>query len=46
MSTDQKTRVPNSTLEETDNGTIVAKRGISREVVIEMSRLKGEPEWM
>jgi Fe-S cluster assembly scaffold protein SufB len=41
-----KTRVPNTTLKETPDGQIVAKRGISREVVDELSRVKGEPDWM
>ena len=35
-----------SAIEEDDQGQLVARKGISREVVEEMSRIKGEPEWM
>jgi len=31
---------------EPENYTFKAKRGLSREVVLEMSRMKGEPQWM
>jgi Fe-S cluster assembly protein SufB len=41
-----KTRIPNSPIKEDDQGQLVAKRGISREVVQELSRIKGEPQWM
>ncbi len=46
MATVEQTRIPNSTLKEQADGSIVAKRGVSREVVAELSRVKGEPEWM
>lgn len=46
MSTVDKTRIPNSTVKEQSDGSIVAKNGISREVVEEMSRIKGEPDFM
>src|SRR3954465_541552 len=46
MAATDKTRIPNSTIKETDQGELVAKRGISREVVLELSRIKGEPDWM
>lgn len=46
MSTAEKSRIPNTTLKEQPDGGIVAKRGISREVVDELSRVKNEPEWM
>jgi len=35
-----------SAIAEDNQGQLVAKKGISREVVEEMSRLKGEPDWM
>jgi Fe-S cluster assembly protein SufB len=35
-----------SSITEDEQGQLVAKRGISREVVEEMSRMKEEPEWM
>lgn len=46
MATVDKTRIPSSSIAETEGGSIVAKRGISRKVVEDMSRMKGEPEWM
>jgi len=35
-----------SVIEEDDQGQLVARKGISREVVDELSRVKGEPDWM
>ena len=46
MAATDKTRIPNSTIKEDEQGQLVAKRGISREVVAELSRIKGEPAWM
>jgi Fe-S cluster assembly protein SufB len=46
MAATDKTRIPNSAIKEDEQGQLVAKRGISREVVQELSRVKGEPDWM
>src|SRR5213082_1952073 len=46
MAATDKTRIPNTTIKEDDQGQLVAKKGISREVVEEMSKIKGEPDWM
>src|SRR2546423_958729 len=46
MAATDKTRIPNSAIKEDEQGQLVAKRGISREVVAELSRVKGEPDWM
>src|SRR5919199_2603100 len=46
MAATDKTRIPNSTIKENEQGQLIAKRGISREVIEELSRIKGEPEWM
>jgi Fe-S cluster assembly protein SufB len=46
MAATDKTRIPNSKIKENEQGQLVARRGISREVVDELSRIKGEPEWM
>src|SRR5213082_3912761 len=46
MAATDKTRIPNTTIKEDDQGQLVAKKGISREVVQEMSKIKGEPDWM
>lgn len=46
MATIDKTRIPNSTVSEQSDGSLVAKNGLSREVVEEMSRIKGEPDFM
>ena len=46
MATIDKTRIPNNPIKETSNGSLVAKNGISREVVIEMSKIKNEPQFM
>ena len=41
------TRIPKpSPIAEDDQGQLIAKQGISREVVEEMSKIKGEPDWM
>lgn len=46
MATIDKTRIPNNPIKETGSGRLVAKNGISREVVIEMSKIKNEPKFM
>src|SRR3954452_9248525 len=46
MAATDKTRIPNRAVKEDDQGRLVAKRGISREVIDELSRVKGEPDWM
>src|SRR5947209_17895105 len=46
MAATDKTRIPNSTIKEDEQGQLIAKRGISREVVQDLSRIKGEPQWM
>src|SRR5262245_14974617 len=47
MATVDKTRVPKaSPIAEDEQGQLVAKKGISREVIEEMSKIKGEPDWM
>src|SRR3954453_3320162 len=46
MAATDKTRIPKSAIKEDEQGQLVAKRGISREVVQELSRVKGEPDWM
>src|SRR6476469_1817011 len=46
MAATDKTRIPNSTIKEDDQGQLVAKRGISREVIQELSKIKDEPQWM
>src|SRR5947208_17057765 len=46
MAATDKTRIPNSTIKEDEQGQLIAKRGISREVIDELSRIKGEPDWM
>ncbi|MDQ4072408.1 MAG: Fe-S cluster assembly protein SufB, partial [Actinomycetota bacterium] len=35
-----------SAIEEDEQGQLVARKGISREVVEELSKVKGEPDWM
>jgi Fe-S cluster assembly protein SufB len=35
-----------SAIEEDEQGQLVARKGISREVIEELSRVKGEPDWM
>ncbi|MDX6648951.1 MAG: Fe-S cluster assembly protein SufB, partial [Solirubrobacteraceae bacterium] len=47
MAATDKTRITKpSPIVEDDQGQIRARKGISRSVVEEMSKLKGEPEWM
>ncbi|MBA2579387.1 MAG: Fe-S cluster assembly protein SufB [Thermoleophilaceae bacterium] len=47
MAATDKTKIaPPSPIVEDDQGQLVAKKGISREVVEEMSKIKGEPDWM
>ena len=47
MAATDKTKIPRpSPIVEDDQGQLVAKKGISREVVEEMSKIKGEPDWM
>jgi Fe-S cluster assembly protein SufB len=47
MAATDKTRVAKpSAIAEDEQGQLVAKRGISREVVEELSKVKGEPDWM
>src|SRR3984957_7615683 len=35
-----------SPIVEADNGELVSVKGVSREVIRELSRIKGEPDWM
>src|SRR5919201_6848336 len=47
MASTDKTRIQKpSSIFENEQGQLVAKKGISREVVEEMSKVKGEPDWM
>jgi Fe-S cluster assembly protein SufB len=47
MAATDKTRIAKpSPIVEDDDGQLVARRGISREVVDELSKIKGEPDWM
>lgn len=47
MATIDKTRTPKSSpIVEDEQGQLRARKGISREVVVEMSKIKDEPEWM
>src|SRR6201981_1774750 len=47
MASTDKTRIQKpSPIAEDEQGQLVAKKGISREVVEEMSKIKGEPDWM
>jgi Fe-S cluster assembly protein SufB len=47
MAATDKTRVSKpSPIVEDEQGQLVAKKGISREVVEELSKIKGEPDWM
>jgi hypothetical protein len=47
MAATDKTRVTKpSPIVEDEQGQLVAKKGISREVVEELSKIKGEPDWM
>ena len=47
MAATDKTRIAKpSPIVEDDQGQLVAKKGLSREVIDELSRIKDEPEWM
>src|SRR4029078_1233697 len=47
MAATDKTRVEKpSPTKENEQGQLVAKKGISREVIEELSKIKGEPDWM
>ena len=47
MAATDKTRIAKpSTIAEDDQGQLIAKKGISREVIDELSRIKDEPQWM
>src|SRR6187431_3068499 len=47
MASTDKTRVARpSAIKEDEQGQLIARKGISREVIDELSRIKGEPEWM
>jgi Fe-S cluster assembly protein SufB len=47
LASTDKTRIQKpSAISEDEQGQLVAKKGISREVVEEMSKIKGEPDWM
>jgi Fe-S cluster assembly protein SufB len=47
MASTDKTRIQKpSPIAEDEQGQLIAKKGISREVVEEMSKIKGEPDWM
>jgi len=47
MAATDKTRITKpSPVVEDEQGQLVARNGVSREVVEEMSKLKGEPDWM
>ena len=47
MATTDSTRIAKpSPIVEDDQGQLLARQGISREVVSELSKIKGEPDWM
>src|SRR5215213_4159573 len=47
MASTDKTRIARpSAIKEDEQGQLIARKGISREVIDELSRIKGEPEWM
>ncbi|MFL5825303.1 MAG: Fe-S cluster assembly protein SufB, partial [Thermoleophilaceae bacterium] len=47
MAATDKTRIQKpSAISEDEQGQLVARKGISREVVEELSKIKGEPQWM
>ena len=47
MAATDKTRISKpSSIKENDQGQLVAKKGVSREVIAELSTIKGEPDWM
>src|SRR4051812_9580415 len=45
MAATDKTR-KQSLIKENEQGQLVAKKGISRDVIEELSKVKGEPDWM
>ena len=47
MAANDKTRIAApSPIVEDEQGQLIAKRGISREVIAELSKVKREPDWM
>ena len=47
MAATDKTRIAKpSAIAEDDQGQLIAKKGISREVIDELSKVKDEPDWM
>src|ERR671919_1980994 len=47
MAATDKTRIAKpSSIKENEQGQLVAKKGVSRDVIEELSKVKGEPEWM
>jgi len=47
MATVDRTKIAKpSPIVEDDQGQLRARQGISREVVSELSKIKGEPDWM
>ena len=47
MAATDKTRISKpSAIKENEQGQLVAKKGVSREVITELSKIKGEPDWM
>src|SRR6185503_18110342 len=47
MAATDKTRIQKpSPIKENEQGQLVAKKGISRDVIEELSKIKGEPDWM
>src|SRR5680860_1305702 len=47
MAANDKTRIAKpSPIVEDEQGQLIAKKGISREVIEELSKVKGEPDWM
>src|ERR671914_676376 len=47
MAATDKTRVAKpSPIKENEQGQLVAKTGVSRDVIAELSKIKGEPDWM
>ena len=47
MASTDKTRIAKSSpIVEDEQGQLIAKKGLSREVVAELSKVKGEPQWM
>ena len=47
MAAKDKTRIAKpSPIVEDEQGQLIAQKGISREVIEELSKIKGEPQWM